>query len=394
MNVLQSYWFYLPVMGGNESLMNYIGTALAKEGHNCVIVTGAYPGMPDVEEERKGLIVYRTSLMNRFEQKMESRELEEKLVKFLSGIIKKHKIDVIHAHGIFKAYIVAHTLAFYRVAMENNVPIVMHDHDLGRTDIQYFVLTKLHWNRILTVSKVCAADIYEHGGEVNKIKVVYNAVDPTRFKPGIEDKKIKEKLGVKSGEKLFVSPMRAVDSKGEIQARKGFFTIMKALSLLKEEGLAFKWFFSGGNYGYDPIRQKAIKKVKDFARLYKIEENCVIGTVLDHEEIPALYAASDLVLHPSSDEPFGLVTIEGMAAGKVVIGANSGATPEIIRDGENGVMIEPDNYVQLANRIRDLINDEKECERIGLNARRTVEERFSIKKMIKELVKVYEGARK
>jgi glycosyltransferase involved in cell wall biosynthesis len=93
---------------------------------------------------------------------------------------------------------------------------------------------------------------------------------------------------------------------------------------------------------------------------------------------------------PSVNEVFGLVFIEAMAMEKIVVGAKSGALPEIVDDGENGYLIEPDDDRQLAELILDIFElDEKEKSAIGERARAKVVENFSTERMIDETIRIY-----
>ena len=102
------------------------------------------------------------------------------------------------------------------------------------------------------------------------------------------------------------------------------------------------------------------------------------------------YAACDIMCLPFINEVFGLVFIEAMAMEKIVVGARSGALPEIVDDGENGYLIDPDDDRQLAELILDIFElDEKEKSAIGKRARAKVLENFSMEKMIDETIKIY-----
>jgi glycosyltransferase involved in cell wall biosynthesis len=78
---------------------------------------------------------------------------------------------------------------------------------------------------------------------------------------------------------------------------------------------------------------------------------------------------ADVVLMCSRSEAFGRVTIEGMLAGKPVIGSRSGATPELIQDGVTGLIYEPRNYKQLAQKIEYLYANPEKTALMGQQAK-------------------------
>lgn len=94
-------------------------------------------------------------------------------------------------------------------------------------------------------------------------------------------------------------------------------------------------------------------------------------------EPSAAIAASQIVLMCSRAEAFGRVTIEAMKLGKPVIGARSGATPELIRENFNGLLYAAGDPVELADRIRQLSQDCELCERLGSNGRAWALDKFN-----------------
>ena len=83
-----------------------------------------------------------------------------------------------------------------------------------------------------------------------------------------------------------------------------------------------------------------------------------------------VYAASDIILHTSRlQETFGLVVAEAKAYGCTIVATNRGAIPELIRDGVNGILFEPDDVATLAGVLRRLAEDPDERSRLGATAR-------------------------
>jgi len=72
-------------------------------------------------------------------------------------------------------------------------------------------------------------------------------------------------------------------------------------------------------------------------------------------DIPSLMLALDLFVLPSNNEAFGIVLLEAMANNRAIVGSNSGAIPEIVRHGENGLLFAPGDSDSLAEAILRLI---------------------------------------
>jgi glycosyltransferase involved in cell wall biosynthesis len=88
---------------------------------------------------------------------------------------------------------------------------------------------------------------------------------------------------------------------------------------------------------------------------YGLRDSVIIAPA--RPDTPELIAAADIVALRSINEPFGLVIVEAMAVGRPVIGANAGGIPEIIVDGETGLLVPPKSPVALAAKLVLLAND-------------------------------------
>jgi len=109
------------------------------------------------------------------------------------------------------------------------------------------------------------------------------------------------------------------------------------------------------------------------------------------DDIPEVLAALDVVVHASvKPEPFGRVIIEGMAAGKPVVGSRAGGALEIISDGVDGLLTPPDDPVALAGALSRLLVDPELSARLGNAARRTARDRFDVAAHVAAVQNFYE----
>lgn len=96
-----------------------------------------------------------------------------------------------------------------------------------------------------------------------------------------------------------------------------------------------------------------------------------------HEQIPQIMAEADLFLLPSRVEPFGIVLLEAGAVGLPVIAARVGGIPELLKDGETAVLVEPDDPTALAEAIRRLLADPSTAIRLASSWHDQVGKRWS-----------------
>jgi len=95
-----------------------------------------------------------------------------------------------------------------------------------------------------------------------------------------------------------------------------------------------------------------------------------------------LFRTSDIVVMPSRwGEPFGLINIEAGAARKPIVSARDGGIPEVIRDGENGFLVEPEDLDGLVDRTQRLVDDHSLRVRMGERGREIVEAEFTDRPM-------------
>lgn len=103
-------------------------------------------------------------------------------------------------------------------------------------------------------------------------------------------------------------------------------------------------------------------------------------------------AAFDIAIVPSVfAEPFGMVVIEAMAAEAPVIASRTGGIPEIIQHNKNGVLVPPSDSEALSAAISDLIENRPKRLQLGLAGKQTVDQKFTIDRMLSEYVNLYQS---
>jgi glycosyltransferase involved in cell wall biosynthesis len=102
-----------------------------------------------------------------------------------------------------------------------------------------------------------------------------------------------------------------------------------------------------------------------------------------------LIEAMDMIAHPSLHEPFGIIFVESMALGRAVITTSGSAAPEIIDDGETGVLVPPRDPEALKNAVLKVMENPALSQEMGREARRRAVDRFNFPKMMKEYERCY-----
>ena len=117
-----------------------------------------------------------------------------------------------------------------------------------------------------------------------------------------------------------------------------------------------------------------------------LDDNVLFLGWVPPEEMPELLRKFDVLVLPSIwPEPFSRVVLEGMISGLVVVATRTGGTPEIIVDGENGLLFMPNDSEDLAKKIAHLVDDPESRNKMAYAGRQTILERFTMTKMMDEI---------
>jgi len=288
-----------------------------------------------------------------------------------------YEIDIVHAHdwlGIPAAMV---------LQKEFNIPFVltMHSTEYGRSGggglsviHNLEVLGGQKADRVITVSNSMKEELVSIGFEREKIDVVYNGVDESKYNPRNSGVKIKEKFGIKGPLILFV---------GRLVWRKGVEYLIRAMpKIISIEPDAELIILGVGSE-----EEKLMKLARDMRMENKIT---FINRYVSEKERIQFYAAADVVCVPSTYEPFGIVAVEGMSSGKPVVASRTGGLMEIINDGESGLLANPGDAEDLANKITSILKDKELAKKLSVGGRKRIEQEFTWKKIAEKTLSIYE----
>jgi glycosyltransferase involved in cell wall biosynthesis len=108
-------------------------------------------------------------------------------------------------------------------------------------------------------------------------------------------------------------------------------------------------------------------------------------------DAPSLMPGCEIVVMPSRWEGFGLVALEAMSAARPLVASRVSALPEIVADGETGLLVPPDDPAALADALNSLLADPARAGAMGRAGRARLADRFSVDRMIRETLAVYEA---
>lgn len=183
----------------------------------------------------------------------------------------------------------------------------------------------------------------------------------------------------------------------DLSPERFLLSIVGKLHPSKRQMDAVKAVAQLANLGYDVHLQIIGKGSEDYERKIReyVEDHGINDAVSLHgfvEYAAPIQRRSDALLVCSRSEALGRVTIEAMLAGTPVVGARSGATPEIIADGETGFLYEPRDVRDLASKIQILVENPKRAQRMTKLAAQRARNRFDPDEAAAQILDVIEAA--
>ena len=261
----------------------------------------------------------------------------------------------------------------YYIAEKMELPFVWHFRGYQSAIKKYIIneskLRKSKKGKIINISKA----MFEYMERERRIppymmEVVYN---------GVENKAIEKKKTRENG-------FHCLEC-GHISEAKGQIDAVRALAIIVESGINDIFLHFAGS----PSIEHGVSYRSVLERI--IEEKGLVNNVIFEGEVinmPSLRSQMDIELVCSVCEPFGRVTVEGMQSGLPVIGSNTGGTPEIIIDGQNGLLYEQGNPESLAEAIIKLYKDVHLRNFMSKNAIEYTKNHFTMEKNVEEINRI------
>lgn len=289
----------------------------------------------------------------------------------LAKIVKKEKINIIHAHWIVPQGFMA--VLYKKIFRKRNLKIICTSHGGDIFGLQNSFAKKIKkWTLdnvdILTVVSNAIKD------EVKKlnvredlpIKIIPMGVDTELFNPNKYDPKIKEKYDIKGPFLLFV---------GRLAEKKGVRYLIEAMPEVIQRYPEAKLLI----VGFGPLEDELKTQVKNL----NLEKNIIFTGAISNNELPKYYATADIFIGPSivtksgDAEGFGLVFAEALMSKTCVISSDLKAISDIVKNKETGIQVDVKNLKIFGRKIIELIENVKERERLTENGYNFVKNNFT-----------------
>jgi len=282
---------------------------------------------------------------------------------FAQALRYSEKITHIHAHYASHPSTVAMVASII-----TGIPFSFTAHAYDIWEDKLFLIDKVRAALFVITctayGRECLLKTCNNEGE-DKVITVYHGVDTTRFKLGPK---------VETNRKVLLNI-------GRLHPEKGQINLISACERLKDEGYEFTCYIVGDGELYEFFRQVIKDKGLDSIMT-------LTGRVFQ-EKIMDYYRMADIFVLPSLQENLPNVLLESLAVGVPVIASNIAGIPEVVKDGNTGVLVSPDSVEELTRAIKHILDDRDFRSNIALNGMNLVHSSFDIEHCIDKLLHVY-----
>ncbi len=376
-------WEFPPrIVGGIARHCNGLAKALASLGHEVHVFTLDFPGTPGYEEV-EGIKVYRTVtelghpnfltwalLFNHF------------LEKRMADVGRKVEFDVIHVHD----WLTTPAGISFKHHSERPLVITVHSTEIGRAQGLHnpdsLAIDGIEWwaayeaDKVIVTSGSMKGELSGHFHlPAKKIEIVANGIDLTKFQESsIDRQSIRGRYGVGPHEKLVLCV-------GRLVPQKGIEHLIRAVPMIVGRFPEAKCVIVGEGW----LRAHLEYVARSTGYQWKIK---FTGFIPD-SDLVALTKSADALVVPSIYEPFGIVALEGMAAGVPVVASQVGGLAEVIEHDRTGIIVYSRNSGSIAWGVNRILSDPGHAEWLTRNAKETVQKAYSWEAIARRTVNVY-----
>ena len=301
--------------------------------------------------------------------------------------MKKDDMDIIHTIGVrsFQSFIAA------LISKRKKIPLVISDQggltthpDLKSSNQLKKIIYKIQKPMIRFVlnqaTKIIAANEYEKKifsalGVEEKIQIVKNGINLHNVNAVKID--FKKKYNIKKKYFLFL---------GRFSKVKGIDLLIQALNYIEkqDELKDYQLVLMGVDFGF---QREMLSMISSF----NLQEKIIVIKNPSRDDVIAAYRESEFLVLPSRWELSPLTPLEGFVFGKTTISTTAHGIPYTIKDNENCLLVEPENFKKLGDAIIKLIKNEELTKKLGLQGRKLVNEVCNSKKMAHDVTVQYEA---
>jgi glycosyltransferase involved in cell wall biosynthesis len=364
-----------PEIGGIQEHVSNLAQTLARQGHQLKVVTVRRNKSERVRDTFAGLDVTRVPQLNL--PKTLTTQYLASTTALLIAMRLRGQADVVHYHTFwpdaFTAFVVNKFVPTVYTAHESRF-LLMAEQPKSR---RWLKLALRPFQGILAPSTELLEVTRQLGVSSEKSAFIANAVDASKFRPGITGETVRARYGIPLDHCLILCPRRLVP-------KNGLEFLIESLPSIRRRFSDVSVLIAGDG----PERERLEARVRELG----LHESVIFAGNQGNDDLPEFYAAADIVAIPSLKEATSIAGLEAMASACAVVATNVGGLPEIIEDGVSGLLVPLRDPEALALAIMRLIETPELRKQLGLAARARVEQKFTWEQVASETTRAYERA--
>jgi glycosyltransferase involved in cell wall biosynthesis len=368
MRVLCSTLRYYPAIGGAEVLLKNVFEHLSKKDYEFKVLATTAVKLEDIYYRKE------TKEKNELINGIEVRRCPITTIPYKPVLAKILDKLSIYGHGAYSysqfrgllnekcdvmlslPFPSTHNYYTFLAAKVRNKPLIfcplLHLEDKYHSLRKSLFLMMKHSTATIALTNYEKNFYVKQGVSADRVHVIGVGVDPASF---VKRKgSIKEKYGADN----------LITFIGRKEEYKGIETILSALRLLIRDMPDLYFLCAGPETSYSKKLWAGLPK--------SIRNNVIVKESISEEEKNAILSETDVFVMPSSAESFGIVYLEAWMFEKPVIGMNIDVIREVISEYHDGFLIEPRNYVELALKIKYLLENKDFALELGRNGKKKV----------------------
>jgi len=389
MRVIMLSWEYPPrIVGGISPHVKELSQELSRLGVEVHVVTKATPNAPDEETEASGVHVHRVHLDGQphnfvHEIQLLNEATDLRVRRLLEDWRPGGQPTIFHAHDWLSLDSARELKYEYQLPMIATVHATEWGRNSGiNTDMSRYIHEQEYWLtyeawRVIVCSEFMKKEVDTYFScPADKSDVVFNGVDATKFEfdATLEELATWRARMAKPTEKVVIYVGRFV-------REKGIHVLLNAASCVLAEEPDTKFVVVGGGHR---------ENLERFVRWFGLEDKILFTGFMSGRALHQLYRASDVAVFPSLYEPFGIVALEGMAAGCAVVASDAGGLNEVVIHDKTGTSTYAGDPGSLAWGILRVLRDPVRAEQLKKAARERLDTEFHWATIAQKTLAVYE----
>jgi len=288
----------------------------------------------------------------------------------LEALVNQLAPALIHVNDIWW---VPHTVRAVASRTTNSVLIVAHvRQEIEPAKVRRYKLDRV--GAVIAISRQIEQSLIAGGVSVKNVRTVYSGIDLSEKQLTHNGQAIRQMIGL-SNEAVLLGTV------ANLFPRKGYEVMLRALPAIVRAVPTVHYVIVGSDdHDYADRLKRLAQELKIADRVH------IVGF---QDPVQPFLAALDLYVHPALMEGFGIAVVEAMAMGKAVVATTTGGLPEVVAQGETGLLVPPGDVESLAAAVVSLLEDRVQREQMGRSGKARAQDRFSLDASVAQMEQLY-----